>query len=273
MNSILNKSLLSAMFLVLLSVGCKKQPKEGENNDTVANEKEVNASQSSQQTKSTFTIPTDANEETVRIINDITDADYEVGIIDNPNYGLYSYKPEYDIYINGMTRVEDNITIKLNGVEYSGSPVDGQWMSQGMVFRNYIGTNVNVEILSGSTILKQASIYVPKAHLVAKLGDEGTIRINRVGNVISWSPDNASTTGKIVLYYKTYNVDGVLLETTGLIINDASGSYNIDSILANTEVKKIAFTLVSGNAISTMVNGKKLLFQISTRDQHEYLIN
>lgn len=95
MNSILNKSLFSAMFLVLLSVGCKKQPKEGENNDTVANEKEVNASQSSQQTKDTFTIPADANEETVRIINDITDADYEVGIIDNPNYGLYSYKPEY----------------------------------------------------------------------------------------------------------------------------------------------------------------------------------
>lgn len=257
-----------AIILVLSFTQCKKIV-EKENSECQLTEKSPNASR----TIADIVIPSDANEEMIRIYNDVQNPDYEVAIIDNPNYGMFSSSQQYDIYLGGMTGIEDEISISLNGNIFTPNPSNGQWQVQGLQFKDYIGTNVQVKIKSGEELLKETSIYVPKAHLTPKLGSTNSIDINRTGNTITWEPDLANVSGKIILFYHLYDANDNIIDTDGQMLSEADGSFTLDPIISDANIKKIQYSLISGNTVSTMVNGKKLLFYINTRDHHEYYIN
>ena len=132
--------------------------------------------------------------------------------------------------------------------------------------------NVHVKINSGSTVLTESDIYVPKAHLASKLGEEGGAVIGRTGNNLTWTPDNNNVSGKIILFYHLYSDDGKTELDVDAELLDDDGSFSLDNIISNTNIKKIGFTLISGNTVSTTCNGKKILFHIDTRDHHNYMI-
>lgn len=219
-----------------------------------------------------FQLPENMSAEMTRVYNAIQDADYEVAIIDNPNYGSFSSNPGEDIIMSGMTEPDDNISISLNGILYTPA-TNGQWLRQDIKFKDYIGKNVNVVIKAGNDIVESRDIYVSKAHLVNPLIDENQTGIYRTGNTLSWTPDNsADAQGYVILLYRLYNGDSEIIETDAIALED-NGSYNIDALLSNTVVTRIGFELISGNAVAAMINDKKLLFYINTRDHHMYRIN
>jgi hypothetical protein len=87
-----------------------------------------------------------------------------------------------------------------------------------------------------------------------------------------WAPDPDNVLGKVILYYTLFDAGGNMLKEDGELIDD-NGSYSIDNIISNPNVKSIYFRLLTGNTTSTLVNGKKLLFSIESYDHHRYEIN
>ena len=143
------------------------------------------------------------NNEGKRILDDIIDYDYSVGVVDNPNFGGFSrLHADTDIYISGKANAGVKITIDGNLYTSNTSYVGG-FHKQGLEFKQYFGKTVNVQIEdAGST--KSYSFYVPKHATAKKLGAPQSNQINRVGNTLEWQPDANSTTGKVALYYVLY---------------------------------------------------------------------
>lgn len=221
-----------------------------------------------------FVLPEDANDEVHRIFSDIQSPDYEVAIIDNPNFGKYSQTPEYDIIMGGAS--DNNISISLNGTEYV-SQTDGQWTKQDISLKNYYNKNVDIVFKQEGNKAQKSTIYVPKPAVFEQLSPIGSQSITRSGNQLKWESDINSTTQKVVLYYQTYSNDEPGNETgvisKGIELLNDNGSYNIDHLVSNSNVKKIYLKLISGNAFAfTTSNNKKLLFYISTHDHHEYML-
>ncbi len=218
-------------------------------------------------------LPLGVNSETQRIYEDIQDPKYTVAIIDNPNYGKFSNSPQYDVFIGGKSK--PSVSVKLNNVTYNARP-DGQWLTQGLEFKNYFNKDVSVTIKDGEAIANFV-IHVPKPALVNKLGAAGSLAISRRGNTLTWSADPNNLSGKVALHYTTYNNNAIgseegVIKRDILLLND-NGSFNLDDIISNTAVKKIYFRLVTGNTASVKFAGEKLLFHISSFDHHEYTIN
>ena len=271
MKTYILSSAVAGLIISLTFSSCSKDAKSTTNGDGKS-ENPVNVH--SQRTLGDYEIPAGSSPELQRIYDDVLDADYEVAIIDNVNFGKSSSTPENDIILSGKTLSSDNISIVLNNTSYSPrSGTDGQWWVQGdNSLRNYIDADVNVRIESAGAVLKDATIHVPKSHVATKLGDARSLTIGRTGNTLRWTPDGANSTGKVILQYFLYSDDeNALIEVDGRLLDD-NGSYNIDDIIAPTSVQKIFFKLISGNTVSANVNGKKLVFYITTMDQHEYFI-
>lgn len=207
-----------------------------------------------------------------RIYQDVLNPDYQLGINDNPNFGQFSSTSEYDIFIGGKT--PENVKVKLNGSEYVPYG-QGSWLKQGIEFKEYFGKNVTVEIFDGNT-WDSHQVYVPKQVLATKLGEPQSQIISRTGNDLHWTPDANSTTGKIALDYTLYDNDEVGSESgmykRDILILDDNGTFSLDEILADNNCKKIYFTMVTGNTVSRIINGKKLLFSIASYDHHEYIV-
>jgi len=266
MKTILNAGLICAG--LIFNSGCKKEIKSSDSSSTT----ELGSGYNSSRTIKDVVMPADANAEMIRIYEDLQDPDYEVAIIDNPNYGKFSLNPGYDIILLGKTLPTDNISIVLNDNTFSAT-TDGQWFLQNSSLKSYIGKNVEVKIMQGTSLLVDKTVYVTKAHLASKLGAPAALSIGRTGNTITWASDASNLSGKIILFYQLYDASNVLFDSDAKLLNDSDGSYNLDGTLANTSIARIQFSLISGNTVSTMVNGKKLLFYINTRDHHEYSVN
>jgi hypothetical protein len=215
-----------------------------------------------------FVLPANSNAETKRIYAAVQNPKYSFGIIDNPGYGTFSTKyPEYDILMSGKTPA--NISISLNGVPYKAE-ANGQWCRQAIDLKNYYGKNVTLKVNNSQTF----NMYVPKPALVKKIGIPGMAEITRTGNQLTWTKDPNSATGKVVLYYELYD-NSEFGSSKGMYYNnivllDDNGSYNLDPLISDQKAKKIYFKMVSGNAVSFVINGEKYLFVIDTRDHHEY---
>jgi hypothetical protein len=225
-----------------------------------------------------FAVPEAANSEAKRIYNDMVDNDYTFGIIDNTNYGTYHPDLASHIMFSGKTEPSDDISVELNDETYSPK-TNGQWLKTGIVFKNYIGVTVNVKIKSGSTLLSENDIYVPSGHLASRLtltSSEDPCKnggeINRTGNTLNWTPDPANTSGYVLLKYSLCDIGDHNLDLDAEAVLD-NGSYNIDHLLTNTSVKKIFFSLVSGNTSSAITpTGNKISFCIATFDHHTYYV-
>lgn len=212
------------------------------------------------------------NAEGQRIQEDILDADYTVAIIDNPNYGRYSATPEYDIMMSGAS--QSGYSISINDDVYSADK-DGQWLRQSILFKDYLGTDVTIEIESPEGDSFSFERYIPSGSLAAPLAKGSQAhQISRNGNVIHYTTDEANPAEAVALVYRTWetpslgSIDGMV--DNNLILLDNSGSYNIDSLIAEPNVERIDFRLISGNTVSQVINGEKFLFYIATYDHHEY---
>ena len=265
----ITKKIVTVLSLAIITAititACKKSKPT-----TPAIEEESLVSSLSSRLISNFVLPANSNAETKRIFEAVQDPKYSFGIIDNPGYGTFSTKSlQYDILMSGKTPA--NISITLNGVPYAAK-ANGQWFKQDIELKNYYGKNVAVRVNNNLTF----NMYVPKPALVRKLTTlDGTADINRTGNLLTWTRDPNSKTGKVVLYYELY--DNAELGQKGMYNNnivllDDNGSYNLDPIISNVKAKKIYFKMVSGNVVSFLINGEKYLFGIDTRDHHEYNI-
>lgn len=263
-------TIITTSLIVMLTsilVYCKKDDKLGNS------EIKKTGNHSANRTIADVEVPEDANEEMIRIFKDVQSPDYEVAIIDNPNYGQFSSTaPGYDILLGGKTNPADKISVELDGTSYSPS-ADGQWLRQNIVFKDYIGKTVNVKIKSDNNLIVEGNIYVPKAHLASKLGTSNSLNINRTGNTITWISDPNNSTGKVILYYQLFDGSGGIITSDATMIDDNAGSFCIDNIISGSNTKSIIFSLITGNTLSCIINTKKLLFYINTRDHHEYFIN
>ncbi len=215
------------------------------------------------------------NSEVSRILDDIDNPAYTVAIIDNPNYGKFSSTAGYDVIMSGTS--PQNVTIALNGVVYRPKE-KGQWLQQDERLKQYYGKNVAISIGVG-TSKEDFNIYVPQPALVKKLGEPRSMKIKRTGNELEWTPDLKNPSGKVSLVYELYEQadqdetdDASIMYKSDAILLDDKGQFKLDEILSDTRCKKIYFRLVSGNTASTQKIDGKLLFHISTYDQHEYII-
>lgn len=211
-------------------------------------------------------IPDDATPEMIRIYNDVLNPECEIAIIANPNFGSFSSNRVEDTYLCGATDLEDDISVILNDNVFTPD-ASGQWMTLSEAWKDYYDTDVNVEIKSGATTLTNKIIHVPAPHKAAKLGDG--ISIERLGNTLTWNADPNNTTDNVILYYYLFDGNGDIIDVDGDMLSD-DGSYSLDGILSNPDAKRIYFQLISGNTVSTQVNGKKLLFYIQSVDHHKY---
>ena len=219
---------------------------------------------------SVVVLPPDANEEVKRIAEAVYNPDFTFGLTDNPNYGSFSSTPQYDIFMSGST--PPTIGLKLDGTAIHQD--NGQWLQQSIDFKNYYGKAVDVEITNNSVSVYSGTVYVPKPAKAPLLNAD--LKISRTGNMLTWEVDPDNPANKIALAYSLYSTSGLNDMTgevdRGVLLIDNNGSFNIDALLLNTEVKKIYFRLVSGNAIAVDVDGQKVLFTIKTYDHHIYMI-
>lgn len=217
----------------------------------------------------TLVAPSDANAEIVRMLADVQNSDHVVAVIANPNFGSYCGTCASDTYLNGGTDPNHDISVTINNTTYHPDPA-GQWMTTGTHWSGLYGTDVTVVLKSGTTVLSNSRIHVPKPCLATRLGTNGQIR--RTGNTLSWTPDPNNVSGHVLLYYFLFDANGVMIADDGKLLKD-NGSYSIDNLLTNSAVASIYFQLITGNTISTTVNGEKLLFYIESADQHKYTVN
>lgn len=257
-----------ALTTALVNTQCSKKEKMSSNSTQKQNPNANGGDPTAFRTMEDIELPDDASDEMVRIYNDVKNGDYEVAIIANSNFGSFSSSRTEDTYLCGYTQPGDDISITLNGNSFSPDG-NGQWMTLNESWPAYYDKDVNVKIKTGSTLLKEANIHVPAPHKAAKLGDGMTIE--RTGNTLTWTADDDNTTGNIILYYYLYDADGAIIDIDGAMIED-DGSYSLDDILSNTNAKSIYFQLISGNTVSTEINGEGILFYIETVDHHEYSI-
>lgn len=218
-----------------------------------------------------YSLPADANAEVRRIAEAVQSPDYTFGITDNPNYGIFSSTPEYGVFMSGST--PNTIGLQLDGISIDQS--NGQWLQQGLVFKQFYGKTVEVVITNNGIVQVIDSIYVPEPALTPVLGSN--LHISRSGNVLSWEADQNNPANKISLVYSLYNsadigdISGEIKR--GVLVIDNNGSYSIDHLLSDLAVKKIYFRLVSGNALAAEIDGNKILFSIKTYDQHIYIVD
>lgn len=215
------------------------------------------------------------NSEGLRIADAIDKYDYEVAIVDNPNYGLFSQNAESDIYIAGRSDV--SLTVTINGAQFQPVDADGHWWKQDIALKNFFGQTVTVHLednADGSS--HDATLYIPTQLQASKLSIGDGVEINRTGNTLNWNPDPDNPTGKAVIYYTLYDNDDYA-GNSGFISSDAdivddNGSLNIDYLISDPQVKRINFIIGRGNATSFVANGHKVLFDIRSCDSHEYII-
>ena len=120
--------------LVFLLTSCNKENAKNHNGlGTVKS-----SPSSSNRSIADVVIPENANAEMIRVYNDIQNPDYEIAIIDNPQYGSFGFSPGYNIILSGKTRPSDEISVSLNDDIFSPS-ADGQWFLQNISLKSYIG--------------------------------------------------------------------------------------------------------------------------------------
>lgn len=217
---------------------------------------------------SSLELPENATEEMIRIFDDIENVDHVVSINANPNFGVYCSSCSSDIYLNGVTKTSDDVSIQINDASYTPD-AEGQFLIYNSSWSGLFGTDVDIEIKSGNTSLLSTTMHVPEKCLVNQLGTNGII--SRTGNTLTWESDPYNVAGHVILYYYLFGEDGSIISDDGQLIED-DGSFSIDDIISNTDVKSIYFQVSTGNTASTMVNSEKFLFMIQSIDHHRYTI-
>jgi hypothetical protein len=213
------------------------------------------------------------NNEILRIYEDIYDHEDNITVVDNPNFGSFSSSPQYDIFIGGSS--QNGVQLKINGTPYEPLPA-GNFLKQSLEFKSYYGTNVNFELSKNGISIENKTIYIPEQALAMKLSDSNSVEINRTGNMLSWNVDQNNLSQKVILHYSLYNNQD-FISNQGLIDSDFklledNGSFNIDNLISNNQVKRIAFKLVRGNGFSADIEGIKTFINIRSVDHHEYTI-
>lgn len=216
-----------------------------------------------------LTLPEDATEEMTRVFNDIQNANYVLSITANPNYGIYCSTCLSDTYLNGVTEINDDISLKINSTNYIPDN-NGQFLITNSAWQDLYDSDVDVEIKSGTTTLKSTTMHAPKRCLVNRLGTNGII--SRTGNTLNWTPDSNNSVGYVIIYYYLFDSNNEMLENDAELVVD-DGSFSIDNIISDNNVSTIYFQVIRGNTTSTTVNGEKLLFIIESIDHHRYQIN
>lgn len=213
------------------------------------------------------------NNEILRLYEDVFDYEDNITVVDNPNFGSYSSSPQYDIFIGGSS--QNGVLLKINGTPYEPLPA-GNFLKQSLEFKSYYGTNVNFELSKNGIVIDNKTLYIPDQALALKLSDSNTVMINRTGNMLSWNADINNPCQKVILYYSLYS-NHDFISNQGLIGTDFklledNGSFNLDNLISNNQVKRIAFKLVRGNGFSVDIEGTKTFINIRSVDHHEYNI-
>ena len=256
----MKKSLILSLVLLSTIISCKK-----ESSDTST---EIQFGQ--------FRIGLESplNDACLNFLNEMANGTYSVGVSDNPNFGNFaSSHPESDIFING--KAKPHLKIEVDNMTYQTDD-NGQILTQDINLKRLYGKEVNIKISDENTS-QTYKIYVPKPALVTKLGQSQSIDINRKGNTLKWTPDPSSPFKKICLYYVPYDnpefggTNSTPVTAKRVFIDD-DGEFSLDEILSNTNIKRINFMLISGNAVAFTSQGVKTVFDIRTSDSHEYVI-
>lgn len=214
------------------------------------------------------------NAELLRMFNDVSDFEREISIVDNPNFGTFSSSPQYDIFIGGKSAPD--VSVSFDGNTYNANPSNGTFLKQGVEFKDYYGKNVNVEVVQAGSTLHNNTIYIPEALLCSKLGSQNSQNISRTGNTISWNSDANNTAGKILIEYSLFDNDEVgsavgQLERDFLIVDD-NGSYNIDHLFSDAQIRRVVIRFIRGNGFSIPINNEKTLITVRSVDHHEYIV-
>jgi hypothetical protein len=206
------------------------------------------------------------------IANAVQGHTQEVSIMDNPNYGVLTASTN-DIYFSGKSN--PGLTININGDNYTAS-TDGQWMHNVRAKLNDYFDNDLTIIISKGAHVERYTLHQPQKIIATNLLLNNSTEISRAGNIIHWNADAKNTSQKILLSYTLYDnaeyMNGASVIKTQSEIVDDDGEFSLDNILADAKVKRIAFKLVRGNAISFMDEDDKMLFHISCVDHHEYVV-
>jgi hypothetical protein len=206
------------------------------------------------------------------IANAIEGHTQEVSIMDNPNFGAPTTSTN-DIYFSGKSN--KGVSININGDKYTAS-ADGQWMHNARTkLSDYFDKDLTITI-SKVDNTETYRLHQPQKINATNLLVNNSAEIMRAGTIIHWNADAKNTSQKVLLSYTLYDnaeyMSGVgAIKTQSEIIDD-DGEFNLDNILADAKVKRIAFQLVRGNAVSFMDGDDKMLFHISCVDHHEYVV-
>jgi hypothetical protein len=259
-------SLIAVGLAILTAVSCSKKPTSLSTNGE--------SSSNPMDGYSLFTWLNIAgfNQSAIDIANHVEGHTQEVSIMDNPNYGAYSSTPENDIYFSGFSG--NTLAITINGTKFAARD-NGQWLRKDSKLKTYFGQNLDVQLTDGANS-KSYSFYQPTQMLVTKLGQPNSLDINRTGNVISWNKDAQNTSGKVLLYYSTYNNEEYMSNEgqidRNFVVLDDNGTWNLDQLISNSTVRRIKLQFVRGNAVSLMSGDEKVLFHMSSVDHHEYIV-
>lgn len=213
------------------------------------------------------------NAEADRIVDDVQDPDWHFGITADAGWGTLDMSPESnDLLMSGKTPT--NLELFIDGDKYTPARSDGTWFQGNSTFPGYYGKTVDIEIILGNDQFTFER-YIPEPVLANKLSPNGSMTIDRTGNTLEWTPDPDNPSNKLGLYYNLY--DSTSFSTAAydgdVLIIDDDGSYNFDHLISDSKCKRISLSLVNGNTASFTVKGEKYLFDISTYDNHNYLID
>jgi hypothetical protein len=225
--------------------------------------------------KRSYDLEGSLNTEATRVAFQLRNADYNLAINATSNYGTYPANLQSAVIFGGFTQQELNLSI--NNYTYNAAD-NGGWFRPGAEFSTFYDKDLTIKMWNDNGPSIETVTHFPKLISFKKLGVANDLNINRIGNNLVWEKDIANTTGKVVLSYKCYSnetlgeIVGQL--STGVIVLDDNGSYNIDHLLSNKEIKRVELELGRGNGTSFDDSEKgNTFFNIKSSDFHEYIVN
>ena len=214
-----------------------------------------------------------------------TSMNYEIRLGAKANLGLVpSRDKRYQLtgsipgtYPNPVSIILPTGTYQLNQqVSIDGGSKNQVFVRSG-VFDQLYSTNVPVTLLDGRDSYSGV-IYSSPPLVARKLTQGSSIHINRTGNTMTWNADPNNAIG-ILLQYKLYSSSDLTNPASLMQINyinvPDNGSYNIDNLLSDPNVKAIDIGLYRGNAVefTSSSTGKNFVIDIISTDFHIYFIN
>ncbi|MEO1517855.1 MAG: hypothetical protein AAFV95_22735 [Bacteroidota bacterium] len=220
--------------------------------------------------------PRSSNQERNRIRQLLDEADYNIGVFADANWGSTD---DYSFKVNGT--FPQNFNVVLNNRTLQQSRDKNDILVRNPNYANMLGRSVRIQAGPADKPVnsyESQTLYLPQPIIAERLfgQDPKTVYLERSSqNVLRWAPDRNNRAG-VAIRYQTFDTENYWQGkeiASDIIVLDDTGSFDLRALIGDPGVKAIKLTLFRVNVVGfNTADRQSVVVGAKTADHHFYMI-